>query len=174
MVIDVLPSFIINHIGLAQNQNWQSTKDMDMFLSVGGVQDQSIWNKLEMRHSIPDLVMPNSSSPSRSKSLTGTRRKSTTSSKNIKTYLKRGSSLDTSTTVQYNAKTQHTWDLLSYIYDMSFNWKDINSAFIINIFCTENLSNRIDVTMLHLQKKTLSTSTTKMSGNVQIGNTSEY
>merc|ERR1719510_1593956 len=79
-----------------------------MFLSVGGVQDQSIWNKLEMRHSIPDLVIPNSNSPSRSKSLTGTRRKSTTSSKNIKTYLKRGSSLDTSTTVQYNAKTQHT------------------------------------------------------------------
>ena len=108
MVIDVLPSFILNHIGLAQNQNWHSTKDMDMFLSVGGVQDQSIWNKLEMRHSIPDLVIPNSSSPSRSKSLTGTRRKSTTSSKNIKTYLKRGSSLDTSTTVQYNAKTQHT------------------------------------------------------------------
>ena len=108
MVFDVLPSFIINHVGLAQNQNWHSTKDMDMFLSVGGVQDQSIWNKLEMRHSIPDLVMPNSSSPNRSKSLTGTRRKSTTSSKNIKTYLKRGSSLDTSTTVQYNAKTQHT------------------------------------------------------------------
>ena len=134
MVIDVLPSFIINHIGLAQNQNWQSTKDMDMFLSVGGVQDQSIWNKLEMRHSIPDLVIPNSSSPSRSKSLTGTRRKSTTSSKNIKTYLKRGSSLDTSTTVQYNAKTQHTWDLLSYIYDRNYNGKDINFAFVIHIF----------------------------------------
>ena len=135
MVIDVLPSFIINHIGLAQNQNWQSTKDMDMFLSVGGVQDQGIWNKLEMRHSIPDLVIPNSSSPSRSKSLTGTRRKSTTSSKNIKTYLKRGSSLDTSTTVQYNAKTQHTWDFLSHIYIYIYIYRtNINFTIVIYIF----------------------------------------